>query len=172
MQKDTLPHNWVLLSRWYALALLIILVDQLTKHLANTQLEYARPVEILPILNFTLHFNTGAAFSIFADNGLWGRVILSSMSAFVSVVLLVWVSRIYRSQILLTLALSLVLGGAIGNLWDRAVVGHVVDFISFHWGDYYFATFNIADAAITVGAILMILDMIIHPEAKPEKSAK
>lgn len=165
MPDTTTPQSWrPRLVFFYALALLAVLLDQLTKHLADSMLNYAEPVYVLPILDFTLHYNTGAAFSFFADNGVWGRVLLSTLSAVVSVILFVWLGRIYREQRLLATALALVLGGAVGNLWDRAFVGHVVDFISFHWDDWYFATFNIADAAITLGAILMILDMIIHPE--------
>ena len=87
----------------------------------------------------------------------------------VSAYICVWLMRLQRQQWLLSLALALVLGGAVGNLWDRMYYGHVIDFISVHWGTSYFPTFNIADAGISVGACLLLLDMVLNPE--PKKSA-
>ncbi|MCP3908010.1 MAG: lipoprotein signal peptidase [Oceanicoccus sp.] len=145
-------------------AVIIVALDQWTKHLASTELSYGLPVEILPVFNLTLQHNTGAAFSFLADAGGWQRWFFTIVSAVVSIVLVVWISRLRSEQLLMIASLSCILGGAMGNLWDRVVLGYVVDFISVHYESSYFPAFNIADAAITIGAALMILDMILNPE--------
>lgn len=145
-------------------AVIIIALDQWTKYLASTELSYGLPVEILPVFNLTLQHNTGAAFSFLADAGGWQRWFFTIVSAVVSIVLVVWLSRLRSEQSLMIASLSCILGGAIGNLWDRVVLGYVVDFISVHYGTWYFPTFNIADMAISIGAGLMILDIILNPE--------
>jgi signal peptidase II len=154
---------------WLLLAIVIIALDQWTKLLANTQLNYNVPVEILPVFDLTLRYNSGAAFSFLSDAGGWQRWFFTAIALIVSVVLLVWLYRLRDEQKLLACSLSLVLGGAIGNLWDRLQLGYVVDFISVHWQQHYFPAFNIADSAITVGAGLMILDMILNPEQKTDQ---
>ncbi|MEM8500591.1 MAG: signal peptidase II [Pseudomonadota bacterium] len=154
-------------SLWLVLSGVIFILDLWTKNLASGQLQYARPVEILPILNFTLLHNPGAAFSFLSDAGGWQRWFFTVVSTIVSVVLLVWLLRLQRSEKLLALSLALILGGAIGNLYDRVSLGYVVDFISFHYSGWYFPAFNIADSAISVGAALMILDMFFGSQAKP-----
>lgn len=141
----------------------IIALDLWTKNLAGEHLEYAQPVVLLPVFNLTLHFNTGAAFSFLSDAGGWQRWFFSGIAAVVSLVLLVWIFRLKSEQRLLLISLSLILGGALGNLWDRLTLGYVVDFISLHYNEYYFPTFNIADSAITVGATLMLLDTFLNP---------
>lgn len=149
-----------------ALAIILVLLDQWTKTLASHQLTYGSPVEVLPFFNLTLQHNTGAAFSFLADAGGWQRWFFTTISAVVSVVLMVWLSRLSNQQRLLAVSLSCILGGAVGNLWDRFFQGYVVDFISVHYNAWYFPAFNIADSAITIGAALMILDMFINPETK------
>jgi signal peptidase II len=155
---------------WLALSLLVVGLDQWTKALAGAQLDYGRPVEILPILNFTLQYNTGAAFSFLSDQGGWQRWFFSAVAGVVSVVLLVWLARLERSQWLLALSLALILGGAVGNLVDRLVLGYVVDFISVHYAGSYFPAFNLADSGISVGAALMILDSILQARAGEEST--
>lgn len=147
-----------------AVALVIVILDQWTKHLASTHLVYDRAVAILPVFDLTLHHNTGAAFSMFAEGSGWQRWFLGGLSTVVSVVLVVWIGRLAPGERLLASSLAFILGGAVGNLIDRISLGYVVDFISVHYGGHYFPTFNIADSAITIGAGLMILDMIIHRE--------
>lgn len=159
MPEQTHSH-WQQL-RWLALTLLVLVFDQWTKQLAETQLSYARPVEVLPILNMTLHYNTGAAFSFLADHGGWQRWFFSAIATVMSVVLLVWLLRLVREQWVLAMSLALILAGAVGNLVDRLRLGHVVDFISVHYGGWYFPTFNVADAAISVGAALLLLDTFL-----------
>lgn len=151
---------------WLLITVLIVGLDLWTKHLASTQLSYARPVEILPILNFTLLHNPGAAFSFLSDAGGWQRWFFTAVSAVVSVVLLVWITRLKQSEKLLAVSLALILGGALGNLYDRVSLGYVIDFISVHYNDWYFPAFNIADSAITVGAALMIIDMFFGEQAR------
>lgn len=150
--------------RWYILAALVVLLDQYTKVQAEAHLDYARPVEVFSWFNLTLHYNTGAAFSFLSDAGGWQRYFFSGVAALISVVLIAWLYVMPREQKLLALALALILGGALGNLWDRLVLGHVVDFISVHYAGNYFPTFNVADAAISVGAALMIYDSLFGRE--------
>jgi signal peptidase II len=148
---------------WYTLALVIIVLDQVTKGMAEHYLEYARPVVLTSWFNLTLQYNPGAAFSFLSDAGGWQRYFFSGIAVVISAVLVVWLYRLPTAQRLLPLSLALILGGAIGNLWDRVALGHVVDFISVHYGGYFFPAFNIADSAISVGAVLMILDSILAP---------
>ena len=141
---------------WLALAVLFIALDQATKMLATATLEYARPVAVLPVLNWTLLHNTGAAFSFLSDAGGWQRWFFALVAMGVSLVLVRWIFRLGPGERLQKLALTLILAGALGNLWDRLTLGYVVDFIQVHYADAYFPAFNIADSAITIGAILMI----------------
>lgn len=145
---------------WLWLALAVFLLDQATKQLAEALLSYGKPVYLLPVLDFTLLYNPGAAFSFLADQGGWQRWLFTGISIGVSLMLVVWLKRLPREQIWLPVALTLILGGAIGNLFDRVVYGHVIDFISVHWQRFYFPAFNLADSAITVGAFMMGIDVI------------
>ena len=144
------------------LALLVVVLDQWTKGIAESALEYGRPVQVLPVLNMNLQYNTGAAFSFLEDAGGWQRWFFSAVAIVISLGLCVWLSRLQAGETLLAWSLALILGGALGNLWDRLALGHVVDFISFHYGGSYFPAFNLADSAITLGAGLMILDAIVQ----------
>jgi signal peptidase II len=147
---------------WFALALVVILLDQYTKRLATDGLEYGRPVEVFWWFNLTLQHNTGAAFSFLQDAGGWQRYFFSVTAMGISVALAIWLIVMRRGQWLLALALGLILGGALGNLWDRMMLGYVVDFVSVHYQGWYFPTFNVADSAISVGAVLLLLDSVLH----------
>lgn len=153
---------------WVWLALLVIVVDLITKILAENHLIYATPVPILPVFDLTLLYNKGAAFSFLASQGGWQRWFFTTIALGVSVVLLLWLKRLPRSAKWLPMAIALILGGALGNLVDRIVYGHVVDFLSFHWNGAYFPAFNIADSAITLGAIMLVIDALL--ESKRKKS--
>lgn len=134
--------------------------DQLTKYLAESYLQYGRPVEVLPFLNWTLLYNPGAAFSFLSDAGGWQRWFFLIISVVASVIFFAWLLRLPKEQTLMRYSLALILAGALGNLIDRALLGYVVDFISVHWqSEYFYPAFNIADSAITVGAGLMIIDV-------------
>lgn len=144
--------------RWYGLALLVVALDQYTKALATETLTYGRPVEVFSWFNLTLQHNTGAAFSLLSDAGGWQRYFFTVVASVISLGIAVWLVLLPRASWLLALSLGLILGGALGNLWDRVVLGYVVDFISVHYRDWYFPAFNLADSAITVGAGCMLLD--------------
>jgi len=145
-------------AAWLWLSVVVIVLDQATKFLATRFLDLYERVEVLPVLDFTLLHNTGAAFSMLAGASGWQRWFFIGLAGVVSVMLTVWIWRIPRGEKLLPLSLALILGGAIGNVIDRIWHGYVVDFIHAHWGDAYFPAFNIADSAITIGAALLILD--------------
>jgi signal peptidase II len=106
--------------------------------------------------------NYGAAFSFLSDAGGWQRYGLSVLAAIVSVIIVVWISRQPVQRWLESLALALILGGALGNLYDRVTLGYVVDFLDFHWSGHHFPAFNVADSGISVGAVLLIIDVFIN----------
>ena len=145
-------------AAWLWLSATVIVLDQATKFLVTRFLELYDRVEVLPVLDFTLLHNTGAAFSMLANASGWQRWFFIALASGVSLLLLVWIWRTPRGEKMLPLALSLILGGAVGNLIDRILHGYVVDFIHAHWGAAYFPAFNVADSAITIGAGLLILD--------------
>lgn len=153
---------------WFAISAAVIVIDQLTKHYMSSLLPLCRPgfcesIEILPVFKLTLLHNTGAAFSFLSDAGGWQRWLLGGISVVVSAVIAVWLARVDRHHTLLAWALALILGGALGNLVDRVLLGYVVDFIVVHYEEHYFPAFNVADSAISIGAALLILDMFIKP---------
>ena len=154
------------MGKWLGVSVLVVLLDQLTKYLAEARLTYAEPVAVLPSFNLTLAYNRGAAFSFLDDAGGWQRWFFVSVSLLASVALVFWLRRLQPHQWPLALALSLVLGGAVGNLVDRLWLGHVVDFIQLYYRDFYWPAFNIADSAITVGAVLLVWDALFAPHRK------
>jgi signal peptidase II len=143
---------------WYAVALAVVLLDYYTKSLATALLDYGRPLEVFSWFNLTLQHNTGAAFSFLSEAGGWQRYFLTGVAVVISAAIVVWILRLPGRDKLLGLSLALILGGALGNLWDRVTLGYVIDFISVHYGGWYFPAFNVADSAITVGAACMLLD--------------
>jgi len=148
------------MKKWLALSLLIIVLDQFTKALANNLLTYGEPFAVLPSFNLTLLYNPGAAFSFLSEASGWQRWFFVVISAGAAVFLALWLRRLKPEQWLLAFALTLVLGGAVGNLIDRLWLGYVVDFIQVYYREYYFPAFNIADSAISVGAVLLIWDSL------------
>ena len=145
---------------WLWLVMVVVVLDLWSKFVTNTSLDYGVPVEILPVFDLRLSYNTGAAFSFLADAGGFQRWFFVIIAVGVSAMLVVWMKRTPRWQWWVGVAQALVLGGALGNLYDRVVQGYVIDFISLHYGEYYFAVFNLADVAISVGATLLIIDML------------
>lgn len=148
--------------KWLWLSAAIILLDQLSKGLAEYLLVFHQPVPVLPSFNLTLTYNTGAAFSFLAGAGGWQRWFFLILSASVSVALVFWLNRLKTGETWLAAALSLILGGAVGNLIDRAWLGHVIDFIQVYYDRWYWPAFNVADSAITVGAVLLIFDSLLR----------
>jgi len=155
---------------WLLLSAVVVLLDLYTKQLAMQHLELYRPNAVFSWLNFTLAHNTGAAFSFLASSGGWQRWFLSAVAVIIVAVLLVWLWRLPHRARLLPSALSLVIGGAIGNLIDRIRFGYVVDFIDVHYAGWHWPAFNLADSAIVVGVILLLLDSLI-PSRRPHHHA-
>lgn len=143
---------------WLLLSVLVIIADQVTKMMALHYLQPYSPVPVMPFFNVMLAFNTGAAFSFLADAGGWQRWIFVGLAAVISSGLLIWLLKLPEKLRLLPMAITLIIGGAIGNVIDRIRYGHVVDFIDWYVGSYHWPAFNIADSAIFLGAALIILD--------------
>ena len=146
-----------MLSRWLGLSALVIVLDQLSKAWITHHFVFGESLRILGVFDLVLAHNTGAAFSFLHDAGGMQRWLFSIIAVIASV-WIVWLLRRHSTQALFALALSLILGGALGNLIDRIAYGYVVDFLHFHWNEHYFPAFNLADSAITCGAFLLILD--------------
>lgn len=152
-------------SGWLWLSLIVIVLDQFTKALVTRSLSLYESIELLPILNLTHLHNTGAAFSMLAGASGWQRWFFMLLGLVVSAVLMIWLRRIQPGQqTLLAAGLSLVLGGALGNVIDRVWLGYVVDFVHVHWDriGFSFAAFNVADSAITIGAVCLLLDAFME----------
>ena len=142
---------------WLWLSLVVIGIDQLVKAIVLATLQPYQPHEVVPgLLSWTLAFNTGAAFSFLHDESGWQRWLFSLLAIVVSGALVRWLATISRSDWHNALPLSLVIGGALGNLIDRVRFGQVTDFIDVYWGEAHFPAFNVADSAISVGAVLLI----------------
>ena len=147
--------------RWLLLAAAVITLDQWSKRLLEAALQLSETRYVLPVFNIVRAHNRGAAFSMFDAASGWQRWVFSALAIGVSAALIVWLKRLERGATLLAAALALVLGGALGNVIDRLRLGYVVDFIQVHWQQHYFPAFNVADAAITVGAGLLLLDALL-----------
>lgn len=169
--KSIRPINFI----WLGLSGLAILLDQWTKQIALSKIPhvdapcqlnleqicaYSDSIGVLPVLQWTLAYNHGAAFSFLSAAGGWQRYLFTGMAILVSVIFVVWLLRLPKNAKILAVGIALVLGGAVGNLIDRMTLGYVVDFISVYYESHYFPVFNIADSAITVGTILLIVDML------------
>ncbi len=142
--------------RWLWLTLGVLVADQLTKWAALAGLVYARPVEVLPFFNFTLLYNTGAAFSFLADHDGWQRWFFIFLAVVITAALLAWLAFVAIRDGRVKAGITLLIGGAVGNVVDRVLYGHVVDFLDFHVAGWHWPAFNIADAAITIGVALII----------------
>lgn len=149
--------------QWLWLAAAIIVADQVTKLFIESRFELYEVLEVLPVLDITRLHNTGAAFSLLADASGWQRYFFITLGAGVSIGIIYWL-RTLPAKVApwLPLGLTLVMGGALGNVIDRVRLGHVVDFLHFHWDRAYFPAFNVADTAITIGAGLLILDALLE----------
>ncbi len=147
---------------WFSLSIAVICLDQLSKYWAEIALIPYKPWTVFPMFNFTLAYNTGAAFSFLSGAGGWHRWFFAGFSAVVSVALIIWLLRTNAWDKLQCAGLSLILGGAVGNLIDRGLQGYVVDFIDVYYEHYHFATFNLADSAICIGVGLLIIDMLFN----------
>lgn len=153
------------MTRWLMLAALVILLDQLSKIWITDHFVYGETMTVNGVFDLVRAHNTGAAFNFLHDAGGMQRWLFGAIAVIASI----WIVSMLRKcsgQLLFALALSLILGGALGNLIDRIVYGYVVDFLAFHWSEHYFPAFNIADAAITCGAALLIWDSFTNKAEK------
>ena len=157
--------------RWLWISVCVIALDQLTKFWVVSKLELEETVPVLPVFSIHRTFNEGAAWSMFANAGGAQRWVFSALAVGVSIGLILWLRRLaLAAHALLITGLTLILGGAIGNVIDRLRLGHVIDFLLFFWNTSRFPAFNVADSAITVGAGLVILDAIL--EGRRERQAR
>ncbi len=150
-----------MLSRWLLLSALVIVLDQVSKLWIASHFAHQEIMTVLSVFDLTLMHNTGAAFSFMSDAGGMQRWLFTAI-AFIASVSIIWLLRKHSKEMLFPLALSLILGGALGNLIDRINYGYVIDFLLFHWNAHYFPAFNLADSAITCGAGLLIWQSLME----------
>jgi len=167
---EALKNAW---WRWLLVSAAVVVLDLATKAWISATFQYQESRAILPFFNLVLVHNTGAAFSFLAGAGGWQRWFFTIVTVVISTVIVVMLRR-HPGNRLFAFALALVLGGALGNLYDRVTLGHVVDFIQLHAGGYYFPAFNVADSAISVGVALLIWDGLVSgrqaaPGAAPQE---
>jgi len=145
--------------KWLWISLIIFVLDLWTKDLVSSSIVLNDKFPVFPGFNLVLYHNYGAAFSFLSDAGGWQRWFFTIISSVISLLLFAWILRLKRPQLLLAVAISFVLGGALGNLYDRVTLGYVVDFLEFYVLDYYWPAFNVADSAVFIGASLFALDI-------------
>lgn len=154
------------MKKWwiFLLSLIVIGLDQLSKiWILGSYIPY-QSEKVLSFLNITLAYNTGSAFSFLSDAGSWHKWFFIVFSLLMSIIIIVWMMRLKDEERIQSISLSLILGGAIGNLIDRIRLGHVVDFIDVYYQDFHWPVFNLADCAITIGAFLLLFQFL-----RPEK---
>ena len=147
---------------WLIISAVIVLADLYTKHLIQNALVYGEHLTITSFFDLVRYHNEGAAFSFLANAGGWQKWFFSSVSI-IAILVITYLIKKHQNQTLFCLGLALVLGGAIGNLYDRLTLGYVVDFLSFHVNDWFWPAFNVADSAICVGVALLLIDSFKKP---------
>jgi len=152
--------------KWLGLSLLAVLLDQLSKLWVAHDMQLYQSINVMPYVNLTYVHNTGAAFSFLSEAGGWQRWFFAALAMVISTVIAVWLSRLKDHETLMAVSLSLVLGGAIGNLIDRLAYGYVIDFLDIYVQSWHWPAFNVADSAITLGVVLMLLESFGVGKAK------
>ena len=161
MKDDIFPKPTALVWLW--LSIIVVAADQLTKWFVVNQFELYEVLPLGSMLELTRLHNTGAAFSLLAQAGGWQRWFFVGLAGTISVAIIWWLYTLpARGYPWLSIGLAMILGGAIGNGIDRLALGHVVDFLHFHWQQWYYPAFNVADIAITSGAIMLVIDALMH----------
>lgn len=155
--------------KWLGLSLVALVLDQASKLLVDSTMQLYQSIPLLPFFKLTYVHNTGAAFSFLSEAGGWQRWFFAGLALVISVVIAVWLSRLEKHETLLAVALSLILGGAVGNLIDRLAYGYVIDFLDVYYGTWHWPAFNIADSAITLGVVLMLLESFGLGKTKDEE---
>jgi signal peptidase II len=160
------------MKKWLGIAALVIVIDQVSKLWAETALSLHQPLPVIPFFNLTLAYNEGAAFSFLSEAGGWQRWFFTGLALLVSVVLLAWLKRLPDEEKITAWSLSLILGGALGNVIDRVLHGHVIDFLDVYYQQWHWPAFNVADSAIFIGVGLMLLSGLFaaRDEAHGKKS--
>ncbi len=151
-----------IMLKWLWLSLLVIILDQLSKYIVSDLLRLYESVVVLPFFSITLLHNSGAAFSFLAGAGGWQRWLFTVIAVVVSVAIIAWIKRLLATEKWQAAALSLILGGALGNVIDRLRFGYVVDFLDFYYQQWHWPPFNVADSAITVGVAILLLVALIE----------
>jgi signal peptidase II len=146
--------------KWVWIAVLVFILDWITKTLALRHLIEYTPLEMTSFFNFTLSYNTGAAFSFLHDASGWQTWVFGVLAVTVSIAILIWMKRLPASERWVSIALAFIIGGAMGNFFDRIYYGHVIDFIQVHIGGWYYPVFNVADSAVCVGAVMLLWDAL------------
>ena len=159
--EEASKWHWL---RWLWISVFVVAFDLSTKYYFNSTFQYGETRIVTPFFNWVLVYNPGAAFSFLADAGGWQREFFIGLTLVITGVLL-WMLKTNPSNRLLSVALVLVIGGAMGNLFDRIVHGHVIDFIQLHAAGYYWPAFNVADSAICVGAAMLVWDAFRQPKS-------
>lgn len=163
MESTVFLHNKKIANpitlKWLWISIAVVIIDQWSKFFVVHALSLFQPKVLLPFLNFTFVINHGAAFSFLNSQGGWQRWLFVVIAITISICVLMWMNKTPRKKVLLNVALALILGGALANLWDRVTLGYVIDFIDFHIGHWHFATFNIADSAVCIGVVLLLIDL-------------
>ena len=150
----------IIMLKWLWLTGLTVALDQASKLAIDASMQLYQSIELIPFFNLTYVRNTGAAFSFLSEAGGWQRWFFAILASIISIVLAVWLAKLKKHEILMAASLSLILGGAIGNLIDRVLYGYVIDFLDVYYQSWHWPAFNVADSAITVGVILMLLESV------------
>jgi signal peptidase II len=144
--------------KWLGLSLLALILDQASKLVIASSMQLYQSIPITSFFKLTYVRNTGAAFSFLSDAGGWQRWFFAVLAILISIIIAVWLTRLKKQETLLAVALSLILGGAMGNLIDRLAYGYVIDFLDVYYQTWHWPAFNVADSAITLGVMLMLLE--------------
>lgn len=154
--------------KWLWLSLAVFILDQGSKLAVAGMMHLYESIPVMPYLNLTYVHNPGAAFSFLSNAGGWQRWFFAGLAAIISIGITVWLSTLQKQEVLLAAALSLILGGAVGNLIDRLIYGYVIDFIDVYYRDWHWPAFNIADSAITLGVMMMVAETLGLGKSKKE----
>jgi len=156
--------------KWLWLSALVLVLDQASKLAVDATMQLYESIPLLPYFNLTYARNTGAAFSLLAQAGGWQRWLFAGLALGISSVIMVWLKRLQRHETLMAVSLSLILGGAIGNLIDRVAYGYVIDFLHVYYQNWHWPAFNVADSAICIGVGLMLLENLTGKTATQSKT--